>query len=281
MTKYANSLFNKGLSDLARQNIQYFKDLATSSDNYNKHRSYRLVESDGITYLRGITSIDKYYEYGVDFKFVISMLIFHGFMKKNKGVEYKITSAHISESKFEVIVTEKLKKAAGEFGKVSTAVKVATNDLGQGSLNFLNIINVGKTNKNGFYLYPKQNPFESNRVNISHTTKPENVANILKNMDHVLNNSDRFIKELLEVKTIKTPDELRVKIQAKIDNPRSSFSTIKGLPDIFKRKIDNDITNFSKLIEMCNKAEELEFEFDLKDKLRYIISDIILYGNVR
>jgi hypothetical protein len=100
-------------------------------------------------------------------------------------------------------------------------------------------------------------------------------------MDHVLNNSDRFIKELLEVKTIKTPDELRVKIQAKIDNPRSSFSTIKGLPDIFKRKIDNDITNFSKLIEMCNKAEELEFEFDLKDKLRYIISDIILYGNVR
>jgi hypothetical protein len=281
MTKYANSLFNKGLSDLARQNIQYFKDLATSSDNYNKHRSYRLVESDGITYLRGITSIDKYYEYGVDFTFVISMLIFHGFMKKNKGVEYKITSAHISESKFEVIVTEKLKKAAGEFGKVSTAVKVATNDLGQGSLNFLNIINVGKTNKNGFYLYPKQNPFESNRVNISHTTKPENVANILKNMDHVLNNSDRFIKELLEVKTIKTPDELRVKIQAKIDNPRSSFSTIKGLPDIFKRKIDNDITNFSKLIEMCNKAEELEFEFDLKDKLRYIISDIILYGNVR
>jgi hypothetical protein len=281
MTKYANSLFNKGLSDLARQNIQYFKDLATSSDNYNKHRSYRLVESDGITYLRGITSIDKYYEYGVDFTLVISMLIFHGFMKKNNGVEYKITSAHISESKFEVIVTEKLKKAAGEFGKVSTAVKVATNDLGQGSLNFLNIINVGKTNKNGFYLYPKQNPFESNRVNISHTTKPENVANILKNMDHVLNNSDRFIKELLEVKTIKTPDELRVKIQAKIDNPRSSFSTIKGLPDIFKRKIDNDITNFSKLIEMCNKAEELEFEFDLKDKLRYIISDIILYGNVR
>jgi hypothetical protein len=75
MTKYANSLFNKGLSDLARQNIQYFKDLATSSDNYNKHRSYRLVESDGITYLRGITSIDKYYEYGVEFKLVLYILI--------------------------------------------------------------------------------------------------------------------------------------------------------------------------------------------------------------
>lgn len=281
MTKYANNLFKKGLSDLARQNIQYFKDLAASSDNYNKHRSYRLVENDGITYLRGITSIDKYYEYGVDFAFVISMLIFHDFMKKNKGVEYKITSAHINESKFELIVADKFKKEAGEFGKVSTAIKVATNDLGQGSLNFLNIINVGKTNKDGFYLFPKQNPFESNRLNISHTTKPETVATILKNMDNVLNTSEKFIKELMEVKTIKTPDELRMKIQAKIDSPRSHFSTIKKLSDIFKGKIDNDITNFSKLLEMCNKAEELEIEFDLKDKLRYIISDIILYGNVR
>ncbi len=281
MTKYANNLFKKGLADLARQNIQYFKDLATSSDNHNKHRSYRLVENDGITYLRGITSIDKYYEYGVDFTFVISMLIFHDFMKKNPGVEYKIKSAHINESKLEIIVVEKFKKDAGEFGKVSTAIKVSTNDLGQGSLNFLNIINVGKTNNDGFYLFPKQNPFESNRVVISHTTKPDNVFAVLKTTEEVLNTSDRFIKELKEVKTIKTPDELRVKILSKIDNPRSSFSHIGKLSDIFKTRIDNEITNFSKLLEMCNKAEELEIDFDLKDKLRYIISDIILYGSAK
>jgi hypothetical protein len=281
MTKYANSLFNIGLSDLARQNIQYFKDLASSSDNYNKHRNYRLVENDGVTYLRGITSTDKYYEYGVDFTFVVSMLVFHDFMKKNKGVEYKIKSAHINESKLEIIVAEKHKKGAGEFGEVSTAIKVSTNDLGMGSLNFLNIINVGKTNKDGFYLFPKENPFESNRIRISHTTKPENVFAILKNMESVLNTSDRFIEELKEVKRIKTPDELRMKIQSKIDGPRSSFSHIKRLSDIFKTKMDNEITNFSKLLEMCNKAEELEIEFDLKDKLRYIISDIILYGNTK
>ena len=209
------------------------------------------------------------------------MLVFHDFMKKNKGIEYKINSAHINESKFEVIVAEKFKKDAGEFGKVSTAIKVATNDLGQGSMNFLNIINVGKTNKDGFYLLPKQNPFENNRINISHTTKPENVAAAMKNMDKVLNTSENFIKELKEVKTIKNPDELRVKIQAKIDSARSPFSTIKKLSDIFKTKIDNDITNFSKLLEMCNKAEELEIEFDLKDKLRYIISDILLYGSTK
>jgi hypothetical protein len=281
MTKYANSLFKKGLSELARQNIQYFKDLASSSDNYNKHRSYRLVENDGITYLRGITSMDKYYEYGVDFAFVASMLAFHSFMKKTQGVEYEIKSAHINESKLEIIVVEKFKKDAGEFGKVSTAIKVSTNDLGQGSLNFLNIIKVGKTDKNGFYLFPKQNRFENNRVIISHTTKPENVFATLKTLENVLNTSDKFIEELKEAKTIKTPDELRMKIQAKIDGPRSSFGHIKKLSDIFKTKIDNEITNLSKLLEMCNKAEELEIDFDLKDKLRYIISDIILYGSTK
>jgi hypothetical protein len=279
MTKYANNLFKKGLSDLARQNIQYFKDLASSSDNYNKHRSYRLVENNGVTYLRGITSIDKYYDYGVDFAFVISMLVFHDFMKKNSGVEYKIKSAHINESKLEIIVAEKFKKDAGEFGKVSTAIKVSTNDLGQGSLNFLNIINVGKINQDGFYLLPKQNPFETNRILISHTTKPENVFASLKSMEEILNTSDKFIKELKEVKTVKTPDELRMKIQSKIESPRSSFSHINKLSDIFKTKIDNEISNFSKLLEMCNKAEELEIDFDLKDKLRYLISDIILYGS--
>ncbi|MFV8369624.1 hypothetical protein [Flavobacterium sp. LB2R40] len=116
---------------------------------------------------------------------------------------------------------------------------------------------------------------------ISHTTKPENVFATLKKMESVLNTSDKFIKELKEAKTIKTPDELRMKIQAKIDGPRSSFGHIKKLSDIFKTKIDNEITNFSKLLDMCNKAEELEIEFDLKDKLRYIISDIILYGNTK
>lgn len=279
MTKYANSLFKKGLSELAKINLKYFKDLASSSENYNKHRNYRLVKHKGVNYLRGITSVNKYFEYGVDFTFVTAMLVFHDYMKKNKGVEYKISSASINESKLEIIITEKSQKDAGSFGKVSTAIKVSTNDLGQGSLNFLSIINVGQVDKLGFYLFPKLSAIDSGRVIITHTTKPENVYEILYNLESTLNTSDKFIAELREAKTIKTPDELRMKIRAKIDSPRSSFKDIKKLSDIFKPRIDNEISHFSKLLEMCNKAEELDIDFDLKDKLRYMISDILLYGS--
>ena len=281
MTKYANNLFKIGQGDLARQNVQYFKDLASSSENYNKHKSFRLVDTGGVTYLRGITSIDKYFEYGVDFTFVVSMLIFHDNMKKNKGTEYKIQSAALNESKLEFIVAENFMKNAGSFGEVSTAVKVSTNDLGQGSLNFQNIIHVGKVNENGFYLFPKESKVEVNKIAISHTTKPENVFTSLLGVGNIMNTSDHFINELNEVKTIKSPDELRVRIKAKIDNPRSSFKDVKKLSDIFKTKIDNDVKHFSKLLEMCNKAEELEIDYDLKDKLRYLISDILLYGNTQ
>ena len=47
----------------------------------------------------------------------------------------------------------------------------------------------------------------------------------------------------------------------------SAFKDIKRFSDIFKTKIDNDISHLSKLLEICNKEEELEIDYDLKNKL--------------
>ena len=281
MTKYANNLFKIGQASLANYNVKYFKEMAKSIDGYNKEKSYRLVEHDGTTYLRGITST-RYYEYGIDFTFVVGMLSLYKNMKVNQGIEYKIKSSAISESKLEIIVVEKQSKDAGKFGQVSTAVKISTNDLGTGSLNFVNVINVMQKDSTGFFLIPKKDSIiENSSLVINHNTKPENVFASLRDLDGILNTTDNFIKELNAVKTIKTPDELRVKILSKIQSPRSSFKSIKKLSDIFGRKIDNEVSNFEKLLMMCNKAEELNIDYDLKDRLRYIISDIILYGKHR
>lgn len=281
MTKYANNLFKIGQPELANYNVKYFKQMAKSNDSYNKERSYRLVDFDGTTYVRGITSL-RYYEYGIEFTFVVGILSLYKNMQNNPGVEYEIKSAAISESKLEIIAAEKFPKKADSFGYITSAVRMTTNDLGTGSLNFSNIINVLIKDSTGFYLIPKKNStVENSSLVINHNTKPDNVFESLKGMDGILNTTDNFIEELKSVKTINTPDELRVKILSKIQSPRSNFKFIKKLSDIFNRKIDNEISNFNKLLEMCNKAEELDIEYDLKDKLRYIISDIILYGMSR
>jgi hypothetical protein len=92
----------------------------------------------------------------------------------------------------------------------------------------------------------------------------------------MLVDTDDFITELAEVKRMKIADDLRAHIERKLINPNSPFKDLHSLRDIFKPKINNEITGFTKLLEMCNKAEELEIDYDLKEKLRYIISDIIL-----
>ncbi len=282
MTKYANNLFKIGQPELARYNVQYFKSLASASDEYNKERNYRLLSDGENVFVRGIVSTQRYHEYGVDFAFVVAMIVLHENMKQNKGVEYEIRSAALNESKLDMIIAEKYTHDAGSFGHVSTAIKVSTNDLGNGSLNFTNVLRVLQKNLNGVYLMPRRDTiFENAPLIIPHSKKPENVFPMLNDMGFILNTSKDFVQELKSIKTIKNPDELRVKILFKLNNSRSSFKDIKTLSDIFSRRIDNEISNFTKLLEMCNKAEELNLEYDLKEKLRYIISDIILYGKAR
>lgn len=278
MAKYANHLYKIGLGELAGYNVNFFKDLAKTNSRFNKYRSYRLVANNEELFLRGITSTDRYFEYGIDFAFVVAMLLLHKNMKSNAGNAYAITSGAISESKLELIIAEKQLKDAGEFGKVSSAIVVTTNDLGQGSLNFTKVIRVGGHFHHGIYLFPVSEEAKQNKLIISHSTGPKRAIANLKEVHTQLGDTDEYIKELHDVNGIKTPDELRARIVNKLINPRSVFKDIVELRDIFKTKINNEIKDFAKLLEMCDKAEQLDIDYDLKDKLRYIISDIILSG---
>jgi hypothetical protein len=281
MAKYANNLISIGEVELVRQNIEHFRKKAQANTKYDKHKSYRLVETNNETFLRGITSTN-YNEYGVDFAFVLTMLSLHENMQRNKGAGYKFSSAALNESKLEMILTETIHKNSKAFGKVSSAIKISTNDLGNGALKYSNIVSVIPSSSSEFYLLPREQGSNMNFKNfsVSHKKSPEKLFGEISDLRLILNTSDEFLDELNDIKGLKTPDELRMKILNKISNPNSAFKEIKKLSDIFKRKIDNQISGLSKLLEMCNKAEEFDIEdYNLKDKLRYIISDIILYGN--
>lgn len=276
MAKFANRLYKDNLVDLANHNINYFKKLAEKDKKFKKYRSYRLVQNGDELFLRGITSVDRYFEYGIDFTFVVSILSLHKDMALNKGNAYTISSAAISESKLEIIVADKNLKDAGEFGKVSSAMVITTNDLGQGSLNYSKVIKVGGSLFNGVYLFPPSDEVQKTKLILSHSSTPTTVLAKLKEFSALLNNTDEFIKELQEVKSIKSADELRQRILLKVSNPKSAFKDAHQLRDIFKSAVANEIESFAKLLDMCNKAEELDIDYDLKEKLRVIISDILL-----
>lgn len=281
MSKYANHLYNQGLNDLLNQNVNYFKNLALSEKKYNKSKSYRLLSKDEKYYLRGITS-EKYNEYGIDFTFFIAMILLHLKMKEEKGNNYTIVSLSISESKLDIIIKDSRVIDINGFGRISLGIKISTNELGTGSLNIVSTIRVeGQNDTTLVYLFPKErNDLQTKHV-INHITSLSKVFSKITEFEKLFNVSDELVNDIRDIKGIKTPDELRHKIQMKIEHPTSVFKNIVELKDIFNNKINNEISNFSKLLEMCKKAEELEMDYDIKDKLRYIISDIILYGTAK
>lgn len=274
MSKFANMLFENDLSDLADYNLNYFKKISASKKDFNKRRRYRVVENENESFVRGITS-SKYFEYGVDFTFVVSMLMFHKFMNANPGNNYKITFAALNESKLNMIVSSEELKDAGDFGKVSSAVNISTNDLGKGALNFSSIVKL-RLKGTGFYLFPTSKEVAKKDISITHMTGKDKVLHTLSNTDDFYNFIDVFIEELKESKKIKTPNELRNRILTRLVHPKSALRGVKELTDIFRDPIENELSHVAKLLAMCNKAEELEITYDLKEKLRYIISEALL-----
>lgn len=276
MAKYANHLYKGKQFELVRYNVEYFKNQAAEAKVPGKPRSYRLIENDGELFVRGITSVNQYNEYGVDFAFVVAMLTFHQMMKDFPGDNYAISSAALSASKIEVIVESKIMKEAEGFGKVSSSTVVSTNDLGNASFKFLNIVKVGIQESRGFYIIPDSKSDYNNELVIPHNTKADRVLAMVKDSKDVIHSTNNFIDELKKVKGIKTPDELRMQILLKLENSKTELKSMKNVKDLFSKSISNTIENFAKLLEMCRKAEELDIDYDLKDKLRYIISEIIL-----
>lgn len=276
MTKYANRLYRDQDYELVKYNLEYFRNKAASAKRNDKQRSYRLLEHKGQLFARGITSTNQYNEYGVDFAFVVSMLVFHGLMKERPGDNYSISSAAVSASKLELIIDDKYLKEAKGFGKVSSSTIISTNDLGNASFKFINIVKVGILDSRGFFIFPEAKKDYKNELSVTHNTKADNALASIKETKNILRSADEFIEELEKVKSISTPDELRSRILFKLENKNSVFKKITSVKDLFKPVIINNLENFSKLMEMCRKAEELDIDYDMKDKLRYIISSIIL-----
>lgn len=82
---------------------------------------------------------------------------------------------------------------------------------------------------------------------------------------------------MTSIKHIK-PDELRAKIEEKVISNNSPFKGITELKKLFERSASQHIDNLAKLLEICQKAEMVDMDYDLKFKLRYIISNTLLYG---
>lgn len=94
------------------------------------------------------------------------------------------------------------------------------------------------------------------------------------------NDKIRIVKDdYFFLKQAKTPDILRAKIEHMLESNNSPFKNVKALRDLFKRENTGHVDNLVKLLQLCGKAEMIDINHELKFRLRYLISNVLLYGN--
>jgi len=291
LSKYINYLKskdNKTLSSLADRNILINDVNSSWKRQYERNpksiqeRKFRFLKNDKDEYfLRSITS-DRYKEYGVAFCFVISMLSLNKIMEKDKGLNLSISSLSINESKIDMVISSGNAVFVEEINQfITSSILIKNNDLGDRSLSFTHSLKLTplQNDENKIYLFPK---FKENeikyKVSISHTAGIDKVLLTFDNISSVIYSVDDYVKDFKGIAKTHAPDELRAKIEEKIINNNSPFKGVQKLKDLFQRSTSQHIDNLAKLLEICQKAEMIDMDYDLKFKLRYLISNTLLYG---
>src|SRR5690606_34963619 len=116
------------------------------------------------------------------------------------------------------------------------------------------------------------------KLSVSHTAGIDTVLKTFDNLHSVIYSINDYVKEFKGIASTHKPDQLRAKIEEKIISHNSPYKDVKELKDLFKRSTSQHIDNLAKLLEICQKAEMIDMDYDLKFKLRYLISNVLLYG---
>ncbi len=250
-----------------------------SSEGKRKYRFLR--DKQGNYYLRSITS-GNYIEYGVAFSFVISILSLNKVINKEKGTSFSISSLSLNESKFDMVVSTGVSKYVKEIESyLSSSILIRNNDLGDRSLSFTHSLKLTPLQNDArkIFLFPKFSNKDINyKMSVSHSTRLEKVLQAFDHIESAILSVDDFINDFKGFVKTKTADELRAKIEERVRSNNSPFKGIKELKNLFERSASQHIDNLAKLLEICQKAEMIDMDYDLKFRLRYIISNVLLYG---
>ncbi|MDM1549466.1 hypothetical protein HX096_16560 [Empedobacter falsenii] len=289
LSKHINFLKNKKSTiDIKYKNKLIENIDASWNDFYNKNpkllskRKFRFLKDKNEKYfLRSITS-SQYKEYGVAFCFVISMISLWKAMERDKGIKFKISFLSINESKIDIVISNGNSIFVEEINHyLSSSIMIRNNDLGNSSLSFTHTLKLtpSQNNDDAIYLFPKLKTSELNyKTSIKHTSGIDKVCTMFSEMEFVLKSVDNYIEDFKGIANTHTYDELRSKIEEKLYSTNSPFKDVSELKDLFKRGTKQHIDNLGKLLEVCQKTELINLDYDLRFKLRYLISNVLLYG---
>lgn len=284
LSQYINYLKN-GVRDnsLLSAVNESWKKYYKEKDKKLKQRVYRLLhdETNDEYFLKSINS-ELYKEYGVAETFVLAILELHRISLIEK-TNFKISAIALSESKIEMILRDSRSIYLEDLGYIFPSISIRNQDQGNTSIGVYSSLEfkLAHEDENGslhFFPNKKAEKLEVEKT-IPHTVTVKNFVDSYSSISDFFHDAESFKKDFFFLKGAATPDELRFLIQEKIIGTRSPFKGIEKLQDLFTRDATAHVENLATLLKLCGRAEMIDMGYDLKFKLRYLISNVLLYGN--
>jgi len=265
------------LADLNNSWAKYYE----KNQDSVKTRLFRILNCGEDYYLKSINST-AFKEYGIAESFVMTILELNKFKNSNPGAEFLISSVSIGESKLDLIISQKKSIPLGELGFLRSSISIRNEDQGNTSFGVYSTLEFfpNAAEKNKIYLFPTRDENKiDNSIRSSHTVSMDNFLETFANISELFNAGEKISEDFQFYNKAVSYDELRAKIEHKINNTNSPFKKVTKLVDLFSRTHTGQINNLETLLRICAASNEIEMDYDLKFKLRYLISNVLLYNS--
>lgn len=273
LANHINYLRKNGMN----KELQEINAIWLTKSKLFKERKFKLLKSkNSLWFLRAVNS-SKFREYGTAFTFVYTILLLNEYENNNKGNNFKIESLDLNESKISMVISQGVMKKLGEIGFLKSSIEMTNNDLGKESFIFTQKITLySKDDSNiNFPLNFKKKNAKTVAIRVSHQTGIKTLDEKFSTLFNEFTSIDEFENEYFEFLNSKDAKSLYNVIIQKISNS-PTLRNCKEIKDLFLPKTYLIVDNLSKLINICGKADQLDIDYDLKYKVREIISEVLI-----
>lgn len=280
LTQYVNFLKNTdGGNYLLEKLDESWKRYYESNSKKVDKKVFRVLNDGDELFLKSINT-DRFKEYGMSETFVLSCLELYT-ISKSGNRKFTISAIALSESSIDFIISIDNPHYIHGLGYINSSISVRNQDQGNTSIGFYSSLefNLEKLVDGKLFLFPNKKVDNiKNELTLNHTVSINDFVDSYKSIGSFFFDYDAFKADYFIFRESTDPDELRAKIEEKIVSHNSPFKGIVELADLFKKEKVGHVSNLASLLKLCGLAEMVDINFDVKFKLRYLISNVLLYG---
>lgn len=267
LSKFANYCRDKEYEDLIDVIKKYLK---TQNKDNNDEKSLRLLykNEENKFYLRAVTSVDNYQDFGLNFSVFVALIALNKYVKESKNEIY-IDNYVVDDSNLYASFSLSNEKQIDKNLSLAFNLILENDEIKRNAVSFNGVFKLqykDGNKKSEIFLKPKGVKKEDvaypvDLLNYKHTGNTKNVFEKIKELPNLI---DFFITQVSEdatkISEIKSPKDVRLHLANKIKNARKpEFQKYKA--PVFNKLMKMTVDNTFNLFEIFREIDEL-FEND-------------------